>query len=84
VDHRSYELMRLRARYGAGYLRRVFRTLEARIEESRRTLLYFVPLEEKNRFLLSVLSEAAGEDLTALFTGEFGFNPRTRERQRGY
>jgi hypothetical protein len=84
VDHRSYELMRLRARYGAGFVPRVFRTLERRIEECRRILGPGTTLEEKNLFLLSVLSEAAGEDLTPRFRDEFGFNPRTRERQRGY
>ena len=41
-------------------------------------------LEDQNRLLLAVLSEAAGEDLTRIFVEEFGFNPRTRERQTGY
>jgi hypothetical protein len=41
-------------------------------------------LEDRNRFLLAVLGEAAGTDLVPLFTREWGFNVRTRERQRGY
>jgi hypothetical protein len=34
--------------------------------------------------VLAVLSEAAGTDLTPMFTQEWGFAVRTRERQRGY
>ncbi|MBK7876814.1 MAG: hypothetical protein IPJ77_13905 [Planctomycetes bacterium] len=84
IDHRSYGLMRLRLRYGAGYFPRVFRLLEARKAERERALASGAPLETKNRFLLALLSEAAGEDLLPLFTREFGFDLRTRERQRGY
>lgn len=84
VDHRSYELMQLRIRYGAAYFPKVFRVLEARREERERALTDESALEAKNRFLLSVLSEAAGEDLVPFFTRELGFDPRTREKQRGY
>ncbi|MBI5362181.1 MAG: hypothetical protein HZA53_03315 [Planctomycetes bacterium] len=84
IDHRSYELLQLRIRYGASYFPRVFRLLESRADERAHALARDASLETKNRFLLSVLSEAAGEDLTPLFTREFGFDPRTRERQRGY
>lgn len=84
IDHRSYELMQLRLRYGASFFPRVFRILEARAEERRTALARDAALETKNRFLLSALSEAAGEDLVPLFTREFGFDPKTRERQRGY
>lgn len=84
VDHRSYELMLLRARYGAEYFPKVFRVLEARVAADPSVVADATPLEERNRLLLAVLSEAAGEDLVPLFTRELGFDPRTRERQRGY
>lgn len=84
VDHRSYELMKLRMRYGAPYFRRVFGAMRARQAEFLATMKDEADLEDKNRLILRVLSEAAGEDLTALFAHEFGFNVRTRERQRGY
>jgi len=84
VDHRSYELMQLRARYGAGFFRRVYRVLTARRQECRALMQDGTALEDKNRFLLAVLSEAAGEDVVPRFVQEFGFNVRTRERQRGY
>jgi hypothetical protein len=84
VDHRSYELMTLRRKYGRAYFPKVFRSMEKRADECRRTFAQGVALEEQNRLLLAILSEAAGEDLVPLFTKEFGFNPRTRERQRGY
>lgn len=83
VDHRSYELMRLRARYGRTYFRKVCHGLEARRERCLATFRDGVALEDKNELLLEVLSEAAGEDVRPLFR-EFGFNPKTRERQRGY
>jgi hypothetical protein len=84
VDHRSYELMQLRARFGAGYFRAVYRELAGRIAECRALMNAPAPLQERNDFLLAVLSAAAGEDLRPLFEHEFGFNARTRERQRGY
>jgi hypothetical protein len=84
VDHRSYELMQLRMRYGAGYFRKVYAAMRARRAEFQALMQEGAALEEKNRLILSVLSEAAGEDLTPLFAKEFGFNLRTRERQRGY
>ena len=84
VDNRSYELMQLRARYGRQYFRKVYRAMLARLAESRRVLRSDEALEDRNRFILSVLSEAAGENLAPVFETEFGFNVRTRERQRGY
>lgn len=84
VDHRSFELLRLRARFGREFFRKVCREMEARREKC---VAVFTPggaLEEKNRLLLAILTQAAGEDLTPLFSKEWGFNPRTRERQRGY
>ena len=83
IDHRSYELLQLRARYGADYFPRVYRALAARLPEARRVLATG-SLEERNLLLLEALSEAAGEDLEPLFRKEFGFNPARRERQRGY
>ena len=58
--------------------------MEARREECLRTFSEGVPLEEKNLLLLAFLSAAAGEDLLPYFRSEFGFDPRTRDRQRGY
>jgi hypothetical protein len=58
--------------------------MEKRLEECRKTFAEGVALEDQNLLILAILSEAAGEDLTPLFTKEFGFNPKTRERQRGY
>ena len=84
VDHRSYELMQLRARYGEDWFRAVYGVLRARAAECRALMNGGAALEARNRFLLAVLGEAAGEDLLPLFQREFGFNPRTRERQRGY
>lgn len=84
VDHRSYELMQLRTRFGRTYFRAVFAAMRARSEEFRSTMRAEVDLEDKNRLILAVLSQAAGRDLTDVFVHEFGFNPRTRERQRGY
>jgi hypothetical protein len=84
VDHRSYELLELRRRFGRDYFPRVYREIAARLDECRRTFRDDVPLEDKNRLLLALLSTAAGEDLEPVFRKEFGFNPKTRERQRGY
>lgn len=84
VDHRSYELMQLRRRYGRDYFRRVYRRLRERLDEARAVLRDSTPLEDRNRFLLDVLSDCAGEDLAPHFEKELGFNPKTRERQRGY
>jgi hypothetical protein len=84
VDYRSYEILRLRKRFGRPYFPKVFRAMEKRLEECRKTFAEGVALEDQNLLILAILSEAAGEDLTPLFTKEFGFNPKTRERQRGY
>ena len=84
VDHRSYELLTLRRRYGSGYFRRVCAVMRNRLDVCRRTFRGGSSLEDQNELLLSILSDAAGEDLTAVFVDEFGFNPRTRHRQRGY
>lgn len=84
VDHRSYELLALRRRHGSALLGRIGGALEARRERCRRTFVPGAPLEEQNLLLLEVLSAACGEDVRPLFESEFGFNPRTRERQRGY
>ena len=84
VDHRSYELLELRRRFGRDYFPRVYRGIGARMDECRRVFGEGTSLEEKNDLLLDLLSQAAGEDLVPVFKKEFGFNPRTRERQRGY
>lgn len=83
VDYRSYELLQLRRKYGATYFRKVCAALQRQGDECRRVFSAATKLDEKNDFLLAVLSEAAGEDVRPLFK-EWGFNPRTRERQRGY
>ena len=84
IDHRSFELVRLRVMFGRGFFRKVCRLMEKKRKACRATFQPGVPLERKNALILSLLSEAAGKDLTVLFTKEFGFDPRTRERQRGY
>jgi hypothetical protein len=84
IDHRSYELLSLRQRFGAGYFPKVLREMEKRREECAETFRSGVPPERKNRLILRVLSAAAGKDLTRLFTDEFGFDMKTRQRQRGY
>jgi hypothetical protein len=84
VDNRSYELMQLRIKYGKDYYRKVCARMLARRSECLRTFTHDTPLEERNELLLTILSEAAGEELRPLFTDEFGFNAKRRERQRGY
>jgi hypothetical protein len=84
VDYRSYELLHLRIRFGRRYFRDVCAALVRRRQEALTILTPGTDLESQNEFLLSVLSEAAGEDLRPLFAKDFGFNPRTRARQRGY
>ena len=65
-------------------MRRLYEILQARRVECRQLMQPASTLEERNLFLLEVVSAAAGQDLTETFRREFGFNPRTRERQRGY
>lgn len=84
VDHRSYELMQLRARFGAGFFPKVYRVFLERLDECRRLFTTDTDLEDRNRFLIAAMSEAAGVDLLPLFEREFGFSLRTREKQRGY
>lgn len=83
VDYRSYELLQLRRSYGRAYFRKVCAGLVKRTEECRKTFANDVKIDAKNELLLAVLSEAAGEDVMPRMK-EMGFNPRTRERQRGY
>jgi hypothetical protein len=83
VDYRSYELLQLRLQYGHDYFAKVFALLQKQKEECRRVFSDATKLDEKNEFLLATLSQAAGEDVRPRFK-EWGFNPRTRERQRGY
>jgi hypothetical protein len=83
IDYRSYEIIELRIAHGPKYFRQVCAVLARRREECRRILKASEKLETRNLFLLSALSEAAGVDLTPRFK-EWGFNPRTREKQRGY
>lgn len=84
IDNRSYELLRVRVLYGANCFRKFYRNLERHFAETQRMFSAATTLEEKNNFLLDELSLAIGEDIRPLFLKEFGFNPRTRERQRGY
>jgi hypothetical protein len=83
-DHRSHELGVLRAKYGREFFPRVCRLLEKGRARGLAVFRPGVPPAERNGLLLSILSEAAGEDLRPLFTGTLGFDPDTRERQRGY
>ncbi len=83
ADYRSYELLQLRRKYGREYFRKVCAELRKRADECRRVFSDATKLDEKNELILTVLSTAAGEDVRPLFK-EWGFNPRTRERQRGY
>ncbi|MFN0204979.1 MAG: hypothetical protein ACKVS6_01540 [Planctomycetota bacterium] len=84
VDHRSYELMQLRARFGPDFFPKAYRLLLGRLAECRATFNNNTELETQNRFLISILSQAAGQDLLPIFQQEFGFSVKTRERQRGY
>jgi hypothetical protein len=83
IDHRSYELIALRRAYGPAFFRRVCAELVRRREECARAFSGATKLEEKNELLLAALSAAAGEDVTPRMRA-MGFDPRTRERQRGY
>lgn len=84
VDNRSYELMQLRAKFGPSFFPKVYRIFASRLAECRAIFTTDTDLETRNRFLISAMSEAAGEDLLPIFEKEFGFNVKTRERQRGY
>ncbi len=83
IDWRSYELLQLRKRFGAGYFPRVLRALWREREACRATFSVATKLDAKNERILAALTEAAGEDVLPLLR-ELGFDPRTRERQRGY
>lgn len=83
IDYRSYELLQLRKKYGHEYFAKVCALLRKQKDECRRVFSEATKLDEKNDFILGVLSQAAGEDVKPLFK-EWGFNPRTTERQRGY
>lgn len=77
------ELVQLRIRNGREYFRKACAALGRRREECVKTFKPSERLEAKNLLILTALSEAAGSDVMPQFE-EWGFNPRTRERQRGY
>lgn len=83
IDWRSYELLQLRKKYGPGYFPRVLRALWRRRDECQATFSAATKLDAKNEQILAALEEAAGEAVLPLLR-ELGFDPRTRERQRGY
>ncbi len=83
VDYRSLELVTLRRAFGRGYFRKVCSELVRRREECARTFTVETKLDAKNELIVAALSTAAGEDVLPRLK-ELGFNPRTRERQRGY
>jgi hypothetical protein len=83
VDHRSFELVKLRMKYGRDYFRKVYAELAKRKDDCKATFTAATKLDAKNELIVSALSAAAGEDVLP-FLKELGFNPRTRERQRGY
>lgn len=83
IDYRSFELVTLRRKFGAGFFRKTCAALVRRRDDCRETFTAAVKLDAKNELLVAALSEAAGEDVLPLLK-EMGFNPRTRERQRGY
>jgi hypothetical protein len=83
IDWRSYELLQLRKRFGAGYFPRVLRILWREREACRETFTAANKLDVRNERILAALSEAAEGDVLP-FLRELGFDPRTRERQRGY
>ena len=70
-------------KYGSDYFRKVLAELVKRKDDCRATFVGSVKLDAKNDLIVSTLSAAAGEDVLP-FLKELGFNPRTRERQRGY
>ena len=84
ADNRSYELGKLRRRFGAAWFPKMWRLFEKDVEKCRATFTDGVPLEQKNELLLKFLSDAAGKDLRPVFRDELGFDVKTRERQRGY
>lgn len=84
ADNRSYELGNLRRKLGAAWFPRMWKLFEKNAEKCRATFKDGVPLEQKNELLLTFLSDAAGKDLRPVFRDEFGFDPKSRERQRGY
>jgi len=83
IDYRSYELLTLRRAFGANYLPRVLAELAKRRDDCRATFTDAAKLDAKNALILEALAAAAGEDVTPRMK-EMGFDPRTRERQRGY
>ena len=83
IDWRSYELLQLRIADGPGYFPKVLRALWRRRDECRATFDGSQKLDVQNELLLAALSEAAGRDVLPLLR-TLGFDPRTRERQRGY
>jgi hypothetical protein len=83
IDYRSYELLQLRKKYGHEYFAKVCALFRKQKDESCRVFSDATKLDEKNDFILGVLSQAAGEDVKPMFK-EWGFSPRTTERQRGY
>ncbi len=84
AEHRSFELAKLRMRFGNGYFPKVCRILERRLDECRATFTPNGAIESKNALLIAVLSEAASTDLLPYLRDELGFDSKTRERQRGY
>jgi len=84
ADNRSYELGKLRARFGAAWFPKMWRLFEKDAENCRATFQDGVPIEKRNSLLLKFLSESAGKDLVPVLRDELGFDPKTRERQRGY
>jgi hypothetical protein len=84
VEERSYELAKLRMKFGKDYYPRVCRALEKSREKCWATFRPEVPVADQNEFLLSILSDAAGEDLRPYFRDTLGFDAKLRVRQRGY
>jgi hypothetical protein len=83
VDYRSLELLRLRIEHGRDFHRRVCAELWRRRDDCRATFAPGAKLDARNELLVEALSAAAGRDVLPVLR-EMGFNPRTRERQRGY
>lgn len=83
IDWRSYELLQLRLAYGPEYFPAVLRALWRRRAECLATFTSERKLDAKNELIVAALSEAAGEDVLPRLRA-LGFDPRTRERQRGY
>ena len=83
ADNRSYELIVLRSRFGRDFIRKSCAALVKRKDECRATFTPDHKVDVKNELIVAALSEAAGQDVLPILK-ELGFNPRTRERQRGY